>query len=100
MGDYIQIKADGDVAFAKDYAIAQINKSITEAVSISETLETKLKELSASVEKMIQNMPDNKAKEITKDLEILANEAVKDEPRRKWYELSGEGLIEAANAVG
>ena len=98
--DKINIKAGGDVAFAKDQAIATINKTITEAAGISETLESKLKELSVAVEKMVQNMPEDKAKETTKDLETLAGEAVKKEPRRKWYELSGEGLIEAAKAVG
>jgi uncharacterized protein YjbI with pentapeptide repeats len=100
MGDTINITAQGDVAFAKDQAIAMVNKKIAESEKITATLEDKLKELAQAVSEMVRDMPDEKAKEIAGDLQTLVDEAGKDEPRRKWYELSGEGLIEAAKAVG
>ncbi len=39
---------------------------------------------------MVRDMPDEKAKEVTGDLQALVTEASKDQTRRKWYELSGE----------
>ncbi|MDM8552420.1 pentapeptide repeat-containing protein [Desulfobacterales bacterium HSG2] len=100
MGDDIKIKAGGDVAFAKDEAIAMINKKITEAAKITDSLEDKFNELSTAVENMVRDMPDEKAREVTGDLQTLVSEASKDQPRRKWYEISGEGLTDAAKAVG
>ncbi|MDM8552422.1 pentapeptide repeat-containing protein [Desulfobacterales bacterium HSG2] len=81
--DTISISAKGDVAFAKDEAIATINKAITEAAKITNSLEDKLNELSAAVENMVRDMPDEKAKEVTGDLQTLVSEASKDQPRRK-----------------
>jgi hypothetical protein len=98
--DHININAGGDVAFAKDQAFAQINKTITESANLPETLETKLKALSDAVQKMTQDLPDTQAKEVTQDLQTLTEEATKEAPRKKWYELSGQGIIDAAMAVG
>jgi hypothetical protein len=79
--------------------IKEINQTITES-GVSGELETELKRLTDSVEKMVADMPEEKAKEVSRDLQTLVTEATSDKPRRKWYTLSGEGLIEAARAVG
>lgn len=60
----------------------------------------KLKELSTGIENIVKNMPNDKAKEITEDLQTFVNEASKKQPRRKWYEMSAEGLIDAAKTIG
>lgn len=49
---------------------------------------------------MTAQMPEEQAKEVTQDLQNLTTEAAKDQPRQKWYQLSGQGLIEAAKTVG
>ncbi|MDM8552421.1 pentapeptide repeat-containing protein [Desulfobacterales bacterium HSG2] len=99
--DIININnAKGDLAFAKDQAIAMINKKITEAAKITDSLKDKFNELSTAVENMVRDMPNDKAREVTGDLQTLVSEASKDQPRRKWYEISGEGLTDAAKAVG
>ncbi len=100
MGDTISIKAQGDVVFAKDQAIATINKTISESANLPENLEDRLKELTAAVENMVKDMPEDKAKEVTQDLQTLVDESAKENPRQKWYELSADGLIEAAKTVG
>ena len=41
-----------------------------------------------------------KAKGMADDLKVLSDEVVKPQPRRKWYELSLEGIKEAAEAIG
>ena len=74
------------------------NKITTSAVS--EELKTKLKTLSEAVADMCNHLPEDKAKEAARDLNALTEEALSKEPRRKWYELNSEGLIQAAKTVG
>jgi hypothetical protein len=43
-------------------------------------------------------LPEKKRADVAQDLSNLVTEVTKEAPRRKWYELSAEGLIEAAKA--
>jgi hypothetical protein len=45
-------------------------------------------------------MSPDRAKEAADDLDMLVKEATRDAPRKKWYELSAGGLLEAAKGVG
>ncbi len=92
------ISGNGGISVAADSIQNSFNK-INES-GISDELKAKLKELSEAVEAMTGEMPDDKAKEVTDDLQTLVNETTKEEPRQKWYELSAQGLIEAAKTVG
>jgi hypothetical protein len=49
---------------------------------------------------MCKHLPEAKQKQAAQDLKTLTDEATSEEPRRKWYELSADGLIEAARSVG
>jgi hypothetical protein len=40
------------------------------------------------------------AEQVANDLQTFTNEATSEKPRRKWWELSAEGMKEAANTVG
>jgi hypothetical protein len=40
------------------------------------------------------------AEELAESLETLTKEATRETPRRKWWELSAEGIREAAQSVG
>ena len=64
-------------------------------------------ELKATVELLLQQIaelgaaiPSEKAVEMASDAETLSKEITRPKPRRKWYELSIEGIKEAAEAVG
>ncbi|XOF33918.1 MAG: COR domain-containing protein [Candidatus Electrothrix sp. YB6] len=61
-------------------------------------LKTELERLCQQVEQMLPELPEEKREEAAQDLDSLVKEATKETPRRKWYELSAEGLIEAAKA--
>ena len=74
------------------------NKS--QGSTVPDEIKTKLAELTRLVETVCKSLPAEVAKDVAKDLDILVGEAVKKEPRRKWYELSAEGLKEAAQKVG
>ena len=59
-----------------------------------------LQRLCAAVEQLLPHMPESKRPEVTQDLTNLVAEATKEQPRLRWYELSAEGLIEAAKTCG
>jgi hypothetical protein len=68
--------------------------------SAPQELKAKLEELNRVVREMVKLMPEEKQREVAQDLKTLTDEATSGSPRKKWYELSAEGLIEAAKAVG
>lgn len=61
-------------------------------------IKEKLELLCRQIEEMAKPLPEDKQKEVSQDLSSFVAEATKEAPRRKWYELSAEGLIEAAKA--
>ena len=62
-------------------------------------LASELQKLAAQTEELIKHLSPAKAKEAASDLATLTEQATSEAPRRKWYELSGEGLIDAAKTV-
>ena len=60
----------------------------------------RLEELVLQVGKLVEALEADRDKQlVTRSLETLVEEARSDNPKRKWYEVSGEGIIEAAKAV-
>ncbi len=59
-----------------------------------------LKELATAVDSMCKELPEEKAEQVTDDLQALTKEATKEKPREKWWELSVEGIKEASESVG
>ena len=49
---------------------------------------------------MIKLLPEDHKESVMSDLEVLKEEVSKKTPREKWYRLSAEGLITAAEKVG
>lgn len=66
--------------------------------SANHELKDKLELLCKQIEEMTKQLPEVKQKEVSQDLSNFVAEATKEAPRKKWYELSAEGLIEAAKA--
>jgi hypothetical protein len=59
-----------------------------------------LAQLTQAVEEMLKHLPAEQAQETRDDLKRLQEELQKPQPRKKWYNLSIEGLIQAAKNVG
>jgi small GTP-binding protein len=105
-GDMIVGKTDKSISFGDNAHIAgnvntgKIQNSFnTVAQSAAEpALKAELERLCQQVEQMLTQLPEEKKQEAVQDLDSFVKEATKDAPRRKWYELSAEGLIEAAKA--
>jgi hypothetical protein len=49
---------------------------------------------------MSEGLEGEEAEQIARDLETLTSEATSQKPRSKWWELSIEGLKDAAKNVG
>uniref|UniRef100_UPI004056F566 COR domain-containing protein n=1 Tax=Candidatus Electronema sp. TaxID=2698783 RepID=UPI004056F566 len=105
-GDMIVGKTDKSISFGDNAHITgnintgKIKNSFnTVAQSAAEpALKAELERLCQQVEQMLTQLPEEKKQEAVQDLDSFVKEATKDTPRRKWYELSAEGLIEAAKA--
>ncbi len=83
--------------------IQQGNVSASNAVSLtnqSEIIANLLEQLTNEVSKIIEALPKETAREVKQDLDTLKSEATSKIPRKKWYELSAEGLIKAATTIG
>ena len=70
-----------------------------EAADIQTELKESLKQLAQAVEAMNNALPQEKAAEAADDLSKLVEEATKPNPSKKWYSVSIEGLIKAAENV-
>lgn len=63
-------------------------------------IKDKLEELQEVFADISDRLPAEKAEQAARDLETLTREAVSPEPRKQWYQLAADGLIEAAEKVG
>jgi hypothetical protein len=63
---------------------------------IAPELKDILLQLGEAVEAMIEKLPAEQAAEVAEDFGKLADEAIKPKPNQKWYSVSIEGLIKAA----
>lgn len=63
---------------------------------IDPELKQTLQQLVEAVETMTKSMSEEQATEVTEDLGKLVDEATKSKPNQKWYSVSIEGLIKAA----
>lgn len=61
-----------------------------------EKLQEKLREFNSMVAKLCEQLPEELSKRVASDLEIFTKELVSKTPRRQWYELSAQGILEAA----
>jgi len=79
-----------------------INNSFNkiESAEISSELKQTLQDLAKAVGEMTSSMSKESAEQVARDLETLTSEAISKTPRRKWWQLSANGLKKAAENVG
>jgi uncharacterized protein YfaT (DUF1175 family) len=49
---------------------------------------------------MIKELPEEMAEEIAEYMKVLAEQATKEKPNPKWYNVSIDGLVAAAQNLG
>jgi len=59
-----------------------------------------LQQLSKEVAKVAEKLSAEAGQNLADDLKGLTNELTKQNPRQKWWELSADGIKEAATTVG
>ena len=96
------VNVGGNMTAGRDIVIAgKIRDSFNTVAGSSAPPDLKdlMRTLSDQVQGLAQKLDPEKAKEVAQDFETLASEAAKPQPRKKWYEMSAQGLIEAAKSV-
>lgn len=101
MNTHIQL---GNVTVSGDFNLVtahNIQGSFNKAADadIDAPLKESLKTLSAQVAELAKKLSPEAAEAVSKDLAALTAEAVSKQPRKPWYELSANGLLEAAKTV-
>lgn len=101
MNTHIQM---GNVTVTGDFNFVtaqNIQNSFNKAANadVQAPLKDALKELTAKVAELAKQLPPDKAEAASKDLATLTSEAVSKEPRKPWYQLSADGLLDAAKTV-
>ena len=81
---------------------SEIQKSFnkTDAADIQAELKEALKQLAEAVNIMNKSLPASQVAETTEDLSKLVDEATKPTPNKKWYSVSIDGLVRAAENLG
>lgn len=95
IGDHATVHGDLVVAETIQNSFNKLRDS-----AASPELKDALTELTRNVAEMAKHLPQESAREAARDLEILTKEATSGAPRRRWWELSVEGLKDAAKTVG
>lgn len=107
MGDYKDMKKTsvsiskstigGNVVVSED--IKNSFNTITSS-DTSDEIKSILLQLGNAVDKMAKVLPQKEAEESIEDFKRLADEAVKESPKPKWYSVSIDGLQKAAKNLG
>ena len=77
----------------------QNQTSSTTTIGPTRPLDQELESLTKLVEELAKQLPPQAANEVKDDLASLKQEAAREQPRQRWYELSGAGLLDAAKSV-
>ncbi len=80
-------------------ATIHITSGVMES-SAPDEVKTLFKTLVDQIEVAKPNIESSKIKQLEKNLKTLGNEVAEEEPNREWYQLSLNGLTEAAKALG
>ena len=70
------------------------------ASKVGDDVKMLLQDLIKHINEVAKSAPKEVGQEMARDVETLAKEVVSPTPRRKWYELSIDGLKEAAVKIG
>jgi len=98
---------DNRISVGRDVINSQVGQTLTNCTNmVNQQARGKkkdlLEKLRGDVEKLIDQLPEDKkgeATQIAENLELAIKQVTKDKPDRKWYGLSTDGLMEAAGWV-
>jgi len=107
-GDYVEggkhMRDDRSVRVGGSVINSQVGQTLTNCTKmVNQQARGKkkdlLKKLRGDVEKLIEQLPEDKKAKVAANLETAIKQATEIEPDREWYDLSAKGLLEAATWV-
>jgi GTPase SAR1 family protein len=95
-------KVDGSIIIGSTIENSFIKNSLNKVSSsdISAELKETLQQLAQAVDVMVKSLPEEETQEVISDFDTLVEEVSKKRPRQKWFQLSADGLIKAAENIG
>ncbi len=87
---------DGNLIIGDENKVIQDSYNKIASADIQPELKETLKQLTEAVAAMTKALPEDQSVDVTEDLGRLVDEATKPKPNKKWYSVSIDGLIKAA----
>ncbi|HYI09054.1 MAG TPA: hypothetical protein VEK57_08270 [Thermoanaerobaculia bacterium] len=79
--------------------VGTVSQTSAPVTNVRAEVDKELDALRAAVEELTASLPPKEAQKVKDDLAELEKQAKSDEPRRRWFDVSAEGLVDAAKAV-
>jgi hypothetical protein len=98
----INVSGTGNIINVAEYmsnVTNTVNNNLAQSNADAE-IQDLIAELNRQVEIVAPNADPGQIKKMGKNLERLSEEVASEEPEKRWYEVSLDGLKEAAEAVG
>lgn len=97
----LNISAGRDLKVGRDFAVAEeIRDSFKTAdTQLPTPIRNQFQELKGAVSELCKHLAPNRVGDAAQDFDVLAAEAVKPSPRKRWLETAGEGLKETARTA-
>jgi actin-related protein len=96
------VSGTGNIVNVADY-MSNVSNTVTNNLAESgatDEIKKLIEELNSEIQKVSAKADPSQVKQMGKNLKALSEEVASDEPERRWYEVSLEGIKEAAEAVG
>ena len=93
---YVGGNVGGSLIIGNENQVIQDSYNKIASAKIESELKETLKLLTEAVAFMNKELPEDQSTEVADDLGKLVEEAIKPKPNKKWYSISIEGLIKAA----
>lgn len=103
MGDKIKVTLGDNATIQGSFTVVNsIQNSFNKAkdATMDDDLKGLLTDLSIAIVRMIEDLSEEEGQRAARALQIIIDEATKENPDQKWWQVSVDGLTEAAENVG
>ena len=98
----VNVSGTGNVVNVAEYmsnVTNTVNNNLAES-NADQEVKKLIDDLAGEIERIADKIDPVQLKKMGKNIEALSNEVASEEPEQRWYEVSIEGLKDAAQAVG
>ncbi len=98
----VNVSGTGSIVNVADY-ISDVKNTVNNNISSSSASDEVISlvdELTKEIERISNQIDPVQLKKMGKNVQALSSEVASEEPDRRWYEVSIQGIVDAAKAVG